>query len=239
MPSPVSLSLPRRERERLLRRQAMLEAARAVFAEKGYTHATVDEIAQRAEFGKGTLYNYFKGGKEDILFAIFDALYDDLHELITTTFTPEAIASRPIRVMFRHLFEESLGYFVDQQDLFLILIKEAHRLMFSDEANKADYFIHQRGRIVDALKAPLEAAMARGELKPLPIEPLAHMILHHINGMQMHQCLCGTAAYTTLTPGEAADFLTTLLFDGILVAPRGDAMPSAGTPAPSRNRTRS
>ncbi|GIV59650.1 MAG: hypothetical protein KatS3mg043_0739 [Rhodothermaceae bacterium] len=62
-PDVSETALPRRERERLMRRRAMLEAARAVFAEKGYLQATVDEIAQRAEFGKGTLYNYFTGGR--------------------------------------------------------------------------------------------------------------------------------------------------------------------------------
>ena len=53
----------------------VLDAARTVFAEKGYADATLEEIAQRAEFGKGTLYNYFEGGKEEILFAVFDDLY--------------------------------------------------------------------------------------------------------------------------------------------------------------------
>jgi AcrR family transcriptional regulator len=61
-----SANLSRKERERLMRRQAMLEAARAVFAEKGYANATLEEIAQRAEFGKGTLYNYFPGGKDEL-----------------------------------------------------------------------------------------------------------------------------------------------------------------------------
>lgn len=34
--------LPRRERERLLRRQEMLQAAREVFAEQGFGRATLD-----------------------------------------------------------------------------------------------------------------------------------------------------------------------------------------------------
>jgi len=75
-------SLSRKERERLLRREAMLDAAKSVFAEKGYTKATLEEIAHRAEFGKGTLYNYFPGGKEQILIAVFDQLYAGLRELI-------------------------------------------------------------------------------------------------------------------------------------------------------------
>ncbi|NNE70602.1 MAG: helix-turn-helix transcriptional regulator, partial [Rhodothermales bacterium] len=47
----------RRERERLARRREILDAARTVFAERGFVGATLEEIASRAEFGKGTLYN--------------------------------------------------------------------------------------------------------------------------------------------------------------------------------------
>jgi len=52
---------PRRERERQRHRQEVLEAAEAVFAEKGYHNATMQEIAERAEFAVGTLYTMFEG----------------------------------------------------------------------------------------------------------------------------------------------------------------------------------
>jgi AcrR family transcriptional regulator len=49
----------RRELERARRKQEILRAARAVFAQDGYNRATVDAIARRADLGKGTLYLYF------------------------------------------------------------------------------------------------------------------------------------------------------------------------------------
>ena len=58
-------NLKRRDREKIARRNDILDAALSVFAKKTYESATLDEIAERAEYGKGTLYNYFKG-KEDI-----------------------------------------------------------------------------------------------------------------------------------------------------------------------------
>jgi AcrR family transcriptional regulator len=42
-----------------------------VFAENGYTGATVADIAVRAGIGKGTIYEYFSS-KEDLLFAVFE-----------------------------------------------------------------------------------------------------------------------------------------------------------------------
>jgi AcrR family transcriptional regulator len=60
----------RKERERLLRRNLILDAAEKVIFEKGIDSSTMDEIAEMAELSKGTLYLYFKS-KEDIQFAIF------------------------------------------------------------------------------------------------------------------------------------------------------------------------
>ncbi|MEE2672720.1 MAG: TetR/AcrR family transcriptional regulator [Myxococcota bacterium] len=56
-----------RARARAARRQALLETAEAVFAERGFTGATMAEIASRAGYSAGNLYNVFKG--KDALFA--------------------------------------------------------------------------------------------------------------------------------------------------------------------------
>src|SRR5690625_7740313 len=86
--------LSRKERERLARRQAMLDAASAGVSERGYTDATPDEAAQRAEFGKGTLYNYFEGGREGILYALLDDLYAGSERLIEAAFREPAEGAR-------------------------------------------------------------------------------------------------------------------------------------------------
>ena len=56
----------RREQDRARRKQDILQAAHAVFAQDGYYRATVDAVAERAEVGKGTIYLYFDN-KEAIL----------------------------------------------------------------------------------------------------------------------------------------------------------------------------
>lgn len=56
-----------------LRREQILEAAAAVFAEKGYHAATVRDIAGHARLADGTLYNYF-ANKAALLLALLDRL---------------------------------------------------------------------------------------------------------------------------------------------------------------------
>lgn len=54
----------RREREREQRKLDIISAAERVFSLKGYSDATMDDIAQAAELSRGTLYLYFKGKDE-------------------------------------------------------------------------------------------------------------------------------------------------------------------------------
>jgi len=62
----------KRERTKAANRQAILDAARAVFGEMGYEAATVRDIIRRTGLASGTFYNYYKSKEE-----VFDALADD------------------------------------------------------------------------------------------------------------------------------------------------------------------
>ena len=83
-PTPVpngqqSVVPTRREREKVQRREDLLRAARKVFFQKGIHTATIDDVAQEAEVGKGTVYLYFDT-KETILAHL---LLEGLEELVT------------------------------------------------------------------------------------------------------------------------------------------------------------
>ena len=54
----------RKEREKEQRRSMIIDAAEKVFFSKGVENATMDEVAEKAEFSKGTLYLYFKNKNE-------------------------------------------------------------------------------------------------------------------------------------------------------------------------------
>jgi len=54
----------RKERERLKRREDILDAAEKLFFTKGIHNSTMDDVAEEAELSKGTLYIYFKSKEE-------------------------------------------------------------------------------------------------------------------------------------------------------------------------------
>jgi len=54
----------RKERERLQKQNIIINAAEKIFMSKGFENATMDDIAEEAEFSKGTLYTYFQSKNE-------------------------------------------------------------------------------------------------------------------------------------------------------------------------------
>jgi AcrR family transcriptional regulator len=69
----------RREREEGARLAAILSAAERIFAERGYFHARMDDIAEAAELAKGTLYYYFKS-KDEIFVHLLERESRKIHE---------------------------------------------------------------------------------------------------------------------------------------------------------------
>ncbi len=210
--------LSRKERERLARRQAMLDAASAVFSERGYTDATLDEIAQRAEFGKGTLYNYFEGGKEGILYALLDDFYAESERLIETAFREHADGERWVETALFECIRSLMAYAEDRSEQFLILLRESQRMMLSEDESRAAYFRDQQGRLIDALLPHLQRAADEGLIKDVHPEILAHTIFGNINGVQLHRCVTEDEKHRhadLLTPDSTAHFLTTMLLYGL------------------------
>src|SRR5690625_1468793 len=69
----ISTMVERWTRERRLAhtRSLLLDAAEEVFAERGFTTATLDDIAQAAGYTKGALYKHF-GAKEELFLTVSD-----------------------------------------------------------------------------------------------------------------------------------------------------------------------
>ncbi len=62
-------TLQRREKEKEQRRKLILDAAQTLFFSKHYDEITIEEIAEKAQLAKGTLYLYFKS-KEALYSAV-------------------------------------------------------------------------------------------------------------------------------------------------------------------------
>jgi AcrR family transcriptional regulator len=87
-PPPKGRVALRQERNR----EALVQAGYRVMSEKGIDAATMQEIAQRADVGAGTVYSYFKS-KEDLAVAVLERVMHNLAiriEVVTNQFTDPA-----------------------------------------------------------------------------------------------------------------------------------------------------
>ena len=73
--APQALGRVARRQQRT--RQALIHAASVVMTEKGVDAATMQEIADRADMGTGTVYNYFKS-KDELAIAVLEEMMHNL-----------------------------------------------------------------------------------------------------------------------------------------------------------------
>ena len=173
-------SVPRAERrDKLRNREKVLTAAAELFATQGVEHTTIDEIAQRADVGVGTVYRGFtdKGG---LVAAILDARERHLQDQILSgppPLGPGAPAHERIRA-----FVEALAKLVESS-YELLLVSENHtpgagyrigsygawRLHLSSLIRDTAAETHDPDLLADALLAPLAADLYRHQRRTLGI----------------------------------------------------------------------
>jgi TetR/AcrR family transcriptional regulator len=86
----MSYIAERREDEKERRRGEILDAAEALYIDKGWEALTVDQVARSARLSRALVYVYFRD-KEDLLFAIGERAM----RLLLTRFTA-ALGTRPL-----------------------------------------------------------------------------------------------------------------------------------------------
>ena len=103
----------RKEREKEARREEILNAAHAVFNEKGLTGSTVDDIAAAAELSKGTIYLYFHS-KEDLYLAVMNRGIDIMQGMFERALST---GEDPIKLAW-NLADAYYAFFEEHRDYF-------------------------------------------------------------------------------------------------------------------------
>jgi AcrR family transcriptional regulator len=80
-----------------VRRQAILDAAAALFTEREYSEVSLNEIARRASFTKSNVYRYFST-REEIFLALFAEAYEALTEGLVKALNKLPADSKPTAI---------------------------------------------------------------------------------------------------------------------------------------------
>jgi AcrR family transcriptional regulator len=102
--SPPTAS-PRRQRRSAEIRERLFRAALDLFAQKGFSDTTVEDITNSADLGKGTFFNYFPS-KDHLLLAFADMQLAKLQSIIEHLRTTGEPLPRFLRTLALRMTEE-------------------------------------------------------------------------------------------------------------------------------------
>lgn len=171
--------LTRKQREKLKRRGEMLAAARQVFARRGYGETTLDEVAELAEFGKGTLYNYFPN-KEALLTSVLEETINGFRTIFEEVLDPAL--EMDFRERVKALLERSIRYAFADPEGILLMLREAHHLRENNP------LIAKQPQLVRPLADTIAAEQQRSpEMMQHDPRKLAMLLMNLVMGQFMGQ----------------------------------------------------
>lgn len=132
----MSAKSPKTEKTRTQKRakrtrKRLKKAALDIFSEKSIAAATVEEITEKADVGKGTLYQHFED-KGQIVVTLVDEAIDHLIEKIRSyDEKPEGLED-----MLEHLLDAHYEFFLNSTEEFILLFQG--KLMAKLQADTVD-----------------------------------------------------------------------------------------------------
>jgi AcrR family transcriptional regulator len=149
-------------------RQALVAAARPLFADRGYAGVGTEEIVRVAGVTRGALYHHFAGKRE-----LFEAVYEQIEVELAQRIAAgalEANAASPLEAM-RAGAEIFLRVSTEPEAQQIVLLDGPSVLGWDRWREIAAE--HGLGLI----EATLQAAIEAGSIDPQPVRPLAHVLM--------------------------------------------------------------
>jgi AcrR family transcriptional regulator len=155
MPTAALSSTGRRERRSAELRERLFRAALQLFARKGYTETTVEDITNAADVGKGTFFNYFPS-KEHILVAFGQMQFAKVQAAADAAPTTKL----PIRKFLRNLALEALAEPTRTPEVVRAVLQAN---LSSEPVRETMRDIHSRASIL--LASIIKVGQERGEIR--------------------------------------------------------------------------
>lgn len=191
--------------DKLAKREEILNAALKVFSQKGFKNTKIIDIAEAANIGKGTVYEYFRN-KDEMLAAAFQAMNQEGEEIVVQILASSFSPIEKIRNIIKTLCElysddlEFTGIFFD----FWIEGMQ-------NEGQPAIDFKPIYAEYREMFQALLNAGVEAGEINPDISEHTASLIIGIMEGLFL-QWLVDPGVFNL---PEIIDGILDTLFKGI------------------------
>ncbi|HHV61350.1 MAG TPA: TetR/AcrR family transcriptional regulator [Firmicutes bacterium] len=156
------------------KRERILDAAQKVFSEKGFYNATVEEIADLASIGKGTVYLYFKS-KVEILVSLIESRIKEIKALILQE------SRRPTTV------GERVRNIITMQFSFYSLYKDFLKVFLSEIGEISGEFgqrlARARADLIETIDDILKSEIEKGNLREFASRIIAYALMGATNAV--------------------------------------------------------
>ena len=198
------------EEDKSLRRDAILAAAKKVFARKGFHATTMADIAKAAHLSYGSVYWYFDS-KDALFHALMESEEAALRDHIATALAGvdgDALAADPYAAL-RRAVQATFEFFEADRATVKLLFRDAYAL--GDRFEKHLFGIYER--FVADIESRIRAAQRSGSIvDTAPPQVVAFSVA----------ALIGQLAHRRLTTDDGleasvvADFVVALILEGLL-----------------------
>lgn len=166
--------------ERQARMERILDSAERLFVEKGYTDTSINDIAEDADFGRTSIYQYF-GGKEEMYLRILERYTDLLTERLTAATSTQAAVPDKVRAfleVMRDMMKEKPAFF----GLFFI---QRHQVEPWLSPELKAQFSARRKMLENVFRDFYQEGVEKGEVRNIRVKDASNLFFAQIMGMML------------------------------------------------------
>jgi AcrR family transcriptional regulator len=160
----------RQEKRKELTREKILNAARAVFAQKGYGGTSIADIVKKSKLARGTFYLHFQS-VEQVLNALLQEIFIDIQRYLTDM-QVETLDQKNFKIALSDLAKSLLSVFQKNRETVLLLITT----MNAEPKIRAQTIWFQE-LMQASIKVMLDRGITSGKLKKHDSELMSFLVL--------------------------------------------------------------
>lgn len=186
------------------RREEILTAAKAVFAEKGFHATTIADVAKATGVSYGSIYWYFESKD-----ALFHTLMDHQERALRAHIDRAVVAAGQVDgpTYFRTSVRATFEFFESDRDVVKLLFRDS--LVLGDRFDQHLAGIYEG--FIDDIEKTISAAQAVGYVIDAPPRMIAFSVAALVGQLALRRL----ATDDGLSADVVADFVVTLLLDGL------------------------
>jgi AcrR family transcriptional regulator len=191
----VDQPIGKRDQTKILNKQQILEAAKNLFADKGFEATNVRDIIHESNLSPGTFYNYFQS-KEEIFEVLTDEIIGEVRDQIQDS--------------YKNVKMDRAEIIKSLQKFFQIFLGNPRLMKFLSRNQSYLRELRSKGRFDDMLKdleRALEDGVKNGMLPQLPVKIVAIAVFGAV-----FEIIATMVATPNFAVDKAIETLSQLLF---------------------------